>query len=76
MGWSGGSEVAEDFILDLRRKPGFNPEQRQDIYQIFIIALQNADWDCQKEVMGIDNAYDAALRFVSPDLFDDKEDDE
>lgn len=72
MGWARGSEHAEKLINVLIENIP-DAEVRKIIYIDMIDAWYESDWDTQDEVLGIDPVFDAALKEVDPDFFDEEE---
>lgn len=71
MGWSGGSDIGATLIRVAKKhvaeasKPAF--------YKALIEALENHGCDTLGECMGIDPAFDKALKKHDPDLYDYEE---
>lgn len=72
MGWGGGSYQMSGIIAALN-KEGVSYGQRERIYKEMIPILQEADWDTEMDCVGEDNAYDAALKELHPDWFEEIE---
>lgn len=71
MGWSGGSVVFKG-VIEAVKADVPDEEARVRIYTKAITAFDDADWDSQGECIGLDPAYDRALRALSPYLFEDE----
>lgn len=61
MGWASGSLLMEGII---RKLPVVVPDngQRQRVYVVLIHEMRQEDWDTEDECVGVDPAFDAALR--------------
>ena len=70
MGWSSGSYVMEGIIEGLNKSPHWDMDDRVEIYKVIIPVLEDQDWDNAGEIMGMDKAYDEALRFLHPGYFE------
>jgi hypothetical protein len=72
MGWASGSELMQKMINIAMR---YIPDDiiRRGFYRGAILAFENADWDCQNDVEGIDPVFDLALRDNHPDWYDGSE---
>lgn len=75
MGWSGGSHLFSEVITTLQKHVQ-DEDDREAIYVELIDAFEEADWDTLDECMGEDPAYDAAVKFLHPDWYDEEEDEE
>jgi hypothetical protein len=73
MGWASGSEVMSEFISALNNE-GVSYGQRERVYKAIIPVMQDRDWDTEMECVGEDKAYDAALKELHPDWFEEKDD--
>jgi len=73
MGWASGTWVMQDIIVTLMSEIKC-PDKRQRIYKGIIKALQGNDWDTQTECLDVDPAFDAALKELHPDWFEDEQD--
>jgi hypothetical protein len=69
MGWSAGSEIFVEVIKVVKAAVESDHERRK-MYLHLIPVFEDHDWDTQTECLGQDAAYDAALRRLSPELFD------
>ena len=45
---------------------------KKELYMGIIEALENEDWDCQQECMGKSKDFDAALKELHPELFEEE----
>lgn len=75
MGWASGSRLFSE-VIDVIKKAVPDEDERIDIYMGLIDAFEDADWDTQDECMGQDPAYDAALKELHPEWYDDDEEEE
>lgn len=75
MGWASGSRLFSE-VIDVVQKHVLDEEERVNIYKGLIDAFEDADWDTQDECVGEDPAYDAALKELHPDWYDDDEEEE
>jgi hypothetical protein len=75
MGWSSGSRLFSD-LIDSLKKHITDEDTRQSVYEDFIEAFEDADCDTLQECEGEDYAFDAALKELHPDWFEDEEDEE
>jgi hypothetical protein len=67
MGWSSGTEVAEQIIRRFR-KIEKSAAQRRKLYRVIIEALRSADWDCEEECLDLgDPAYELAYKDLNPE---------
>lgn len=72
MGWGSGS-VLMDTVIRKMKERNVTEETRKIVYEILIPAMQDSDWDTEMDCMGDDSAYDATLRALHPDWFEDDE---
>lgn len=72
MGWGSGS-VLMDTVIRKMKERNVTEETRKIVYEILIPAMQDRDWDTEMDCMGDDSAYDATLRALRPDWFEDDE---
>ena len=72
MGWGSGAELMDDIIAGLK-KAGFSPVMRGRIYKVLIPAMQAHDWDTEMDCLDADPVYEATLRGLHPDWFEDAE---
>jgi hypothetical protein len=74
MGWASGSEL---FIGVIAAAKKWIPDDndRENFYRETIPVFEQHDWDTQTECLGDDPAYDAALEALSPDFFQDEDED-
>lgn len=70
MGWGSGTSLFYDVICTLQVEIT-DATLRQRIYVKLIRAFMGHDWDNMQECMDYDPAYDAALREVEPEWFED-----
>jgi hypothetical protein len=70
MGWSSGGELF-DKVISVVKVEVPDPAARQRIYTKLIPAFENHDWDTQMECGG-DDAYDAALKQLHPEWFEEE----
>lgn len=61
MGWSRGGELM-DVVIAAMMRTAAGTEPRSAIYEDLIEAFWNADADTLEECMGVDPAFDVALR--------------
>jgi hypothetical protein len=61
MGWSSGSRLFGD-IIDAVRPVVKDEAAREELYTKLIPAFEDQDWDTQDECLGMDPAYDAAIK--------------
>jgi len=66
MGWGSGSSLMGAVIQALDEECK-DATARQKIYRMVINAFEDHDWDCQDECLGIDPAFDKALKGLHPD---------
>lgn len=59
MGWSSGSELAQQLIEAIQGEVEDKASRRR-IYKRMITALESFDWDTQEEALGIDPEFDKA----------------
>ena len=67
------TQIAEKMIVSVKEHVA-DPRDREAIYYDMIAALTDEDWDGEMDEVGVDAAYDAALRtFIKdhPDTYDD-----
>jgi hypothetical protein len=72
MGWGSGSVLMSQIMRGLKKR-NVTEETRKIVYEILIPAMQDSDWDTEMDCMGDDSAYDATLRALHPDWFEDDE---
>jgi hypothetical protein len=60
MGWSGGTDIVRK-VAEVLVKNVHDKAIRRKIYIALIDAAEDADWDCQDEVEGIDPILDKLL---------------
>jgi hypothetical protein len=72
MGWAGGSDLM-DRIIRITQDHVPDPKTRKRMYQGFIEAFEESDWDTQDESMGKDPAFDEAVTQLHPDWFEEGE---
>lgn len=65
MGWASGTYVARDIIEGLQNEV-YDYDVRIQIYIEVIKALESNDWDTQDEAMGLDEAFDEAMKKLHP----------
>ena len=65
MGWAAGTRVAEGVIAAIR-KTSLTSLEKQTFYQGIINVLEDQDWDCQDECLGLDPDFDVAYYVVHP----------
>jgi len=71
MGWSSGSDIAEVVIRLVRR---YVPkDKRRAFFRSFVKEMYNHDWDGESDVEGRDPDFDAVLKELNPDWYDDDE---
>jgi hypothetical protein len=66
MGWAGGSRPMRKIIETINKEID-DDSTRTRIYRVLIDEFENEDWDTQGECLGIDSAFDQALRQQHPD---------
>ncbi len=66
MGWS-NSELMRDVILAVKPRVA-SVSNRIEIYVDIIRAFHSCDWDVDSECLGIDYAWDQALRSIRPGM--------
>ena len=69
MGWGSGSTLMSDVIKTLRQNVS-DSASRQAIYYDLILSFDDQDWDTHDECVGVDPAFDAALKEHYPRFFD------
>ena len=69
MGWASGSSLMIDVITGLKER-GMSLKNRKIVYEVLIPAMQDQDWDTLDEPMGMDEAYEAAMRTINPEWFE------
>lgn len=70
MGWASGSSLMDGIISAIKGKvPDY--KTRKEIYKAIINEMESADWDTQDECMGSDKAYDAALKSLHPNWYEE-----
>lgn len=74
MGWGSGSTLFS-MVIDAVKPHVPDEAKRQEIYKPLIEAFESQDWDTQDECMGEDPAYDAALKELHPDWYDEDDED-
>jgi hypothetical protein len=72
MGWGSGSYLMDAVIRKLKERD-VAEETRKIVYEILIPAMQDRDWDTEMDCLTVDNAYDATLRALHPDWFENDE---
>ncbi len=73
MGWSEGTSLFSDIITVL--KPVIPSRiNRKNVYKKLIKVFDKTDWDGGQECLGLDKAYDDALKELHKDWFEDDED--
>lgn len=70
MGWASGSELLLKIVQSLQEHVA-DDNVREDIYIDIIQAFENLDCDTIYEVLGEDEAFDAAYHLVAEDDEDD-----
>lgn len=75
MGWASGSRLFSE-VIDVVKRYVPDEDDRIDIYKGLIDAFGESDWDTQDECVGEDSAYDAALRELHPEWYEEDEEDE
>lgn len=75
MGWASGTELMCRVIHTLQEHIP-NVVDRQRAYCSLIDAFEDSDWDTQDDCLGMDDAFDAAMRELHPGWFEDEEDEE
>jgi hypothetical protein len=65
MGWASGTSVM-DAVISFASKYVADECARMSFYMEMISALEEQDWDCQGDCVGVDPAYDAALKALYP----------
>lgn len=68
MGWSSGTDLMSD-VINIIKTNVKNEKSRKDIYTELIEAFEDQDWDCQMECCDLDTVYDAALKEMYPEWF-------
>ena len=71
MGWASGGYLFGD-LMDTLMKWVPDEKTRQLMYAEIILAFEKSDWDTQDECLGVDSAFDAALRALHPDWWEDE----
>jgi len=66
MGWASATTIVEEIIKSAKR---YIPDQdkRKAMYKDIIIAFEDMDWDTQDECLGMDKAFDSAMKEIHPD---------
>lgn len=72
MGWSRGSEVMNSIIAAVQPHVA-DQKVRESIYRPIIDVLEDGDWDTQNESEGLDPAFDAVIREMHPDWYEDED---
>jgi len=72
MGWAGGTYVMEALIKGFKKEVK-SEESRKKLYKVAIEALWINDWDTEMECLGMDVAFDEALREIAPSFFEDED---
>jgi hypothetical protein len=75
MGWAGGSELLGQMIRILQEHVP-DDSVREDIYIDMINAFEDADCDTVYELLGEDEAFDAAYHLINEDDDDGGDEDE
>lgn len=75
MGWSSGSRLLGDVIESLQKHVP-DDEAREAVYVELIDAFEDFDCDTLDECTGEDEAFDAALKHVHPEWYEESEEDE
>ena len=68
MGWSGGSDIGYQLIK--LAKKHISEASKPAFYKGLIAALESHDCDTLGECMGLDKAFDAALKKHDPEIYD------
>ena len=71
MGWGSGADLMTDVIHVVNRNEQ-HELKRIAIYKGLIRAFQGHDWDTEMDCIGIDNAFDKALKELEPAMFEDE----
>ena len=72
MGWGSGSRLMNDVMVGLNQN-GVADSVRGTVYRVLIPAMQARDWDTELDCMGTDDVYDATLRALHPEWFEDED---
>lgn len=66
MGWSSAGDIM-DVIMKSSKKYIPDNKKRKEFYIKVIEVFEDHDWDTQDECMGVDKAFDLALKEIHPD---------
>jgi predicted NAD/FAD-binding protein len=72
MGWSSGSSLYDEVIATLQKHIS-DADTRRAIHREMIAAFEDYDCDTLCECEGQDPAFDAAVRELHPDHYEDEE---
>ncbi len=67
MGWSSGSEVAQDMVKAINRHVP-DAKTKRKLYRALIDTLESQDWDTQDEACGEDPIFDALIGLEGGEL--------
>jgi hypothetical protein len=71
MGWSSGTELFSSVITSAKKSMP-DAETRKMFYKEVINAFEDQDWDTQDECVGVDTAFDEALKELHPNWYKDE----
>lgn len=66
MGWGTGS-IVMDGLIDALKENVPEHDLRVKLYTRFISVLEDCDWGTHDDCLGVDKAFDEALRKIYPD---------
>jgi hypothetical protein len=66
MGWASGSEIMSE-IINLTKRTIKDVSKRKSFYKNLIVIFENRDWDTEDECLGLDRAFDLAMKELYPD---------
>lgn len=66
MGWASATYLVRR-IVKLCQRTMPDPNERRSFYIEIIEFFEDEDWDTQDEMLGVDPAFDAAMRQIHPD---------
>lgn len=70
MGWARGADVANGSIKAINRT-NLRPSEKRQFYLDIVPVLEDEDWDTQDECMEDDPVFEAAMKHLHPEWYDD-----
>ena len=75
MGWASGSSLMDE-IIDAAVEVGIDDVTRKEFYEKIIEAFEDQDCDTLQECEGKDTAFDAAIKAVHPEWYEEQDESE